>query len=414
MGSFSIPLSGLTAAQDQLQSVSNNLSNINTDGYKDENVLFSDLFAQAGGINGAGDPMQSGLGVVPCATMSNFTDGTQNPTGIASNMALSGNGFFVVQASTAVNQYTRAGDFIANNAGYLTTPEGDLVMGYPAANGVVNTSAPLQPLQVGTGVTTPAVATSSVQITANLDSNTAVGGSGPTSTLEVYDSLGSQHELTVSYTMTAANTWNYTVTVPSADLAAGGTGNTVVGSGTLNFDGNGNLTSTANVTPISLPTLADGATAPQAITGPFGTASSPTITQTASDSTTSATSQNGYASGTLQSYAVESDGTILGTFSSGASLALGQVAVASFANNQGLTDVGSNNYQATAASGPAVIGTAGSGGRGTIVGGSVEESNVDIATEFSKLIVAQQAYSANAKSITTFNQISQATLQMLQ
>lgn len=414
MGSFSIPLSGLTAAQDQLQSVSNNLSNINTDGFKDENVLFSDIFAQTGAINGAGDPMQSGLGVVPCATMSNFTDGTLNPTNIASNLALSGNGFFVVQDSSGANQYTRAGDFIANDAGFLTTPGGDMVMGYPATNGVVNTSAPLQPLQVGTGVTTPAVATSSVQVSANLNSDTAVGGSGPTSTLEVYDSLGSQHVLTVSYTKTDANTWTYSVTVPTADLAAGGTGNTVVGSGTLNFDGSGNLTSTTGVVPMSLPALADGATAPQAISGPFGTAANPTITQTASDSTTSATSQNGYASGTLHSYAVESDGTILGTFSGGASLALGQVAVASFANNQGLSDVGGNNYQATAASGPAVVGSAGSGGRGTIVGGSVEQSNVDIATEFSKLIVAQQAYSANAKSITTFNQISQATLQMLQ
>jgi len=414
MGSFSIPLSGLTAAQNQLQSVSNNLSNINTNGFKEENVLFSDIFAQTGAINGAGNPIQTGLGVTPCATMSNFTEGTLNPTGVASNMALSGNGFFVVQNSSGVNRFTRAGNFTASNAGFLTTPAGDLVMGYPAANGVVNTSAPLQPLQVGTSVTTPAVATSSIQVSANLNADTAVGGSGPISTLEVYDSLGSQHVLTVSYTKTAANTWNYSVTVPAADLTAGGTGNTVVGSGTLNFDGNGNLTSTSSVVPISLPTLADGATAPQAIAGPFGTAANPTVTQTASDSTTSATSQNGYASGTLQSYAVESDGTILGTFSGGASLALGQVAVATFANNQGLSDVGNNNYQVTAASGAAVIGSAESGGRGTIVGGSVEQSNVDIATEFSKLIVAQQAYSANAKSITTFNQISQATLQMLQ
>jgi flagellar hook protein FlgE len=113
-------------------------------------------------------------------------------------------------------------------------------------------------------------------------------------------------------------------------------------------------------------------------------------------------------------YAVQPDGTIEGTFSGGNTLALGQVAVASFANVQGLVSAGSNNYQATAASGSAVIGVAGTGGRGTVVGGSVEESNVDIATEFAKLIVAQQAYSANAKSITTFNQVSQATIAMLQ
>jgi len=111
---------------------------------------------------------------------------------------------------------------------------------------------------------------------------------------------------------------------------------------------------------------------------------------------------------------VQSDGTIDGTFTSGNTLALGQVAVASFANNQGLVSVGNNNYQSTAASGAAVLGLAGTGGRGTIVGGSVEQSNVDIASEFAKLIVAQQAYSANAKSITTFNTLSQATLAMIQ
>jgi flagellar hook protein FlgE len=111
---------------------------------------------------------------------------------------------------------------------------------------------------------------------------------------------------------------------------------------------------------------------------------------------------------------VQPDGTIEGTFTSGNTLALGQVAVASFANVQGLVSTGNNNYQPTAASGTAVIGVAGTGGRGTVVGGSVEESNVDIATEFAKLIVAQQAYSANAKSVTTFNQVSQATIAMLQ
>jgi flagellar hook protein FlgE len=140
----------------------------------------------------------------------------------------------------------------------------------------------------------------------------------------------------------------------------------------------------------------------------------PTITQTAADSATTATTQDGYASGTLNSYTVQSDGTIEGTFSSGKILALGQVAVASFANLQGLADTSQTNYQATTASGGAVVGVAGTGGRGTVVGGSVEQSNVDIATEFSKLIVAQQAYSANAKSITTFNQVSQTTIAMIQ
>jgi flagellar hook protein FlgE len=164
---------------------------------------------------------------------------------------------------------------------------------------------------------------------------------------------------------------------------------------------------------ISITGLADGA-ADISLTGLFGTATAPTITQTSSASTTSATATDGLASGTLKSYAVDSDGTVEGTFSNGKTLALGQVAVASFANNQGLASVGNNSYEPTNASGSAVIGVAGTGGRGTITGGSVEASNVDIATEFSKLIVAQQAYSANAKAVTTFSTISQATLQMIQ
>lgn len=414
MGSFSIPLSGMSAAQQQLQSVSNNLANLNTNGYKDQRVLFSDVFAQTGATNGAGNPMQTGLGVNPAGTVSDLSEGSLNATGIPSNMALSGEGYFVVQGSNGLSNFTRAGDFTTNRDGFLTTPSGQLVLGYPSVGGVVNVSSQLQSIQVGLGETTPAVATSNIQISANLNSDTAIGGAGPVSTLTIYDSLGSQHLVNVTYTKTAANTWNYNVTIPSADVTAGGTGTTNIGSGTLNFDGAGRLASISGATPISIPTLVDGATTPLSVTGPFGTAASPTITQTASANTTSATTQNGYPSGTLQSYTVQSDGTIEGVFSSGKSLALGQVAVATFANEQGLNQLGNNSYAATVSSGNAVIGVAGTGGRGTIVGGSIEQSNVDIASEFSRLIVAQQAYAANAKSVTTFNQVSQATLQMVQ
>jgi flagellar hook protein FlgE len=229
--------------------------------------------------------------------------------------------------------------------------------------------------------------------------------------------------------MTAANTWSYTVTVPSADIAGATGTTTTVASGTLNFNSEGVLTSTeptagtAPVAPsvgisLAIPAtpavLTDGA-APMTINWTLvDSAGNPTITQTATASATNTTGTDGFASGTLTSYSVQPDGTIEGTFSSGNNLALGQVAVATFANTQGLSNTGNNNYQPTAGSGSAVIGLAGTGGRGTIVGGNVEQSNVNIATEFARLIVAQQAYSANAKSITTFNQVSQATLAMIQ
>ncbi len=434
MGSFATPLSGLTAAQGQLQSVSNNLANINTDGYKDQTLTFADVFSQNGNTNGSGDPVQTGSGVTISSTDANFTEGSLNATGTPSNMALSGNGFFVTQSASGLPDYTRAGDFATNKAGEITTPSGELVLGYPATNGVVNTSAALQPLAVGTGVTSPAVASTTFNISANLNASAAVGDTA-SSSLPVYDSLGAAHTLSVTYTMMAPNTWGYSITIPSTDLTpAPATTTTTVASGTLNFSSSGTLVSTeptggaatvapsagiaVTIPPVAVPpatqtTFANGA-ATMPLTWDLETGGAPTITQTSTASATSATSTNGFASGTLQTYAVQPDGTISGTFSSGQALALGQVAVAVFANNQGLVAIGNNNYQATAASGPAVVGVAGTGGRGTVIGGSVEQSNVNIATEFSKLIVAQQAYSANAKSITTFNQVSQATIAMLQ
>jgi flagellar hook protein FlgE len=413
MSSFSSPLSGLNAAQKNLQSISNNLANIDTIGYKDQSVSFSDIFSASSTTNGSGDPVQTGSGVSVAATNSNFTDGSLSSTETASNMALSGNGFFVTKSSSGSQEYTRSGDFTTNSAGQLTTANGELVQGYPSVDGVVNTSAALQPLKVSS-VISPAVASTTVGITANLASGTAVGDTAASSSLPIYDSLGTSHTLTVSYTKTAANTWTYTASVPSSDITGGTGTTTTVGSGTLNFDTSGALSSITNVVPISVPTLADGATSPLTVSGPFGTASNPTITQTSLASATSATSTDGFASGTLSSYSVSSDGTIEGKFSSGSTLALGQVAVASFANTQGLVSIGNNAYQPSSASGSAVVGVAGTGGRGTITGGSVESSNVDIATEFAKLIVAQQAYSANAKTVTAFNQVSQATIAMLQ
>jgi flagellar hook protein FlgE len=327
-------------------------------------------------------------------------------------MALSGNGFFVTQDSSGLTGYTRTGDFTTNNAGQLVTPNGALVLGYPAVNGVVDLSAALQPMQVGS-LTSPPVASTTIDVTANLDSQTAAGGTA-SSSVSIFDSLGAAHTLTVNYVNTAPNTWNYTVTIPSADITGGSGVNTTVGSGTLNFSPAGVLSSTTSVVPVKITGLADGAASPLTLAGPFGTTAEPTITQTASPSETSATSTDGSASGALISYTVEPDGTISGTFSGDNTLALGQVAVASFANVQGLASIGNNNYQPTPGSGQAVIGLAGTGGRGTVVGGSVEQSNVNIAAEFAKLIIAQQAYSANAKSITTFNQVSQATLAMIQ
>ncbi len=419
MSSFAIPLSGLNAAQSQLNTVSNNLANMNTVGYKDETVQFADLFANAYSVNtnGSGDPLQSGLGVQTSAIDSNFSQGPSDETDTSSNMELSGAGFFVTRDPSGVQDYTRAGDFTTNKSGQLISPEGNLLLGYPAVNGVVNTTGALQPLQVG-AQTIPAQATQNFGITANLSSTANVGDSGVPSTFSVYDSLGQAHTISVAYTKTATNTWSYNVSIPSSDLTAGATGSTTLASGTLNFDSNGKLiaSSGSNIV-IGMPagsSFVDGAANMSVNWNLTDSSGNTTLTQTSTASGTSATNQDGYTSGTLTSYTIEPDGTIQGAFTSGKTLALGQVAVASFANVQGLSNVGGNSYQVSPASGDAVIGVAETGGRGSIQGGYVEDSNVDISTEFSKLIIAQQAYSANAKSITAFNQVSQATIAMIQ
>jgi flagellar hook protein FlgE len=409
MSFFGVPLSGLIASQDQLQSVSNNLANLDTVGYKDQNTAFSDIFAQSSLVNGANDPIETGLGVTASQTTSDFTDGAQSATGVPSNMALSGNGFFVTQGANGANSYTRAGDFTANATGQLTTPSGELVMGYPAVNGVVSTSAALQPIQIGIGSVISASATTKFNLSTNLSSNAAVGATFQ-STTPVYDSLGTSHELSVNYTKTGTNTWSYTVNVPTADTGAA---SSQVANGTLTFDNAGNLTSPTGSVAISIPAFADGAASMNLTWNLNGSSGSPTLTQTNLASATTATTQDGRASGTLTSYSVASDGTIEGTYSNGQTSALGQVAVATFANTEGLLRTGNNDYQTTTASGSPQVGVAGTGGRGTITGGYVEASNVDVAAEFAKMIVAQQAYQANAKTVTTLQQISQATIQMI-
>jgi flagellar hook protein FlgE len=411
MSTFSIPLSGLMATTQSLNAIANNLANLNTDGYKDETLDFSSVFNQMQGTSGNGDPIQEGSGVQVAGTSSNFSDGNISSTGVSSNMALQGNGFFVVQDSNGVD-YTRNGDFTVNSQGQLCTQEGQLVMGYPAVNGVVQTGAALAPITVDQANNIPATATTSFQMTTNLDASSAVGATY-SSPITVYDSLGESHALTINYTNTAPNTWSYSITLPAADT--GGTGSpTTVASGTLDFNSSGVLTSpTGTVPAISISGLADGAAKMNLTWNLNGSGGTPAITQQAAASATSETTQNGYTTGALTGYSVLSDGTVQGQFSNEQTLALGQVAVASFANNQGLTQTAGNDYQASFASGAAVVGQAGEGGNGTISGSSVEESNVSLSSEFANLIVAQQGYEANAKVLTTLDQVYQATLQVI-
>ncbi len=408
MPNFSIPLSGLNASDTALATISNNLANLNTTGYKDTNVNFQDMFYQLLGNNGSGDQLQVGAGTGVSSIETNFSGGSVQDTGVSTDVAITGNGFFIVQDGNNT-YYTRAGDFTQNSSGYLVTSDGYEVMGYPATNGVVNTSGGLEPIQLPMGMVSAPSATQNISLQANLSSNAAVGGTYDTN-ITVYDSLGTSHVLSLDFTRTSSG-WSYTATLPSSDIT-GGTGTaTTVASGSLSFDSNGNLTSTTPIT-LSIPNLADGASTMSMNWDLASSSGTGLITQVSGSSSTSNTTQDGSASGSLTSFSINSDGTISGAFSNGTKV-VGQIALANFANLQGLTKEGDNNYSSTISSGSAVIGTPGTSSLGTLTGSALELSNVDMSTEFSNLIIAERGYQANAKSVTTFDQIAQDTINLI-
>ncbi len=423
MPNFSIPLSGLTAESTALSTIANNLSNQNTTGYKDKVVLFSDLFYQSLGTTGSGDPIQVGAGTQVGATPSLFTQGSVSATGVPTDVAIQGNGFFAVQDSNGVTSYTRAGDFSELN-NYLVTSSGQQVLGYPATNGVVNTGAGLAPLQLGAGTISPPTQTGNVQLTVNLNASTTPSDAPYSTPIQIYDSLGGLHNLTATFTNTAPNTWDYSLSIPSTDLStAGATG--VLATGTLTFDGNGVLIgdtastggtvtgALSNVTGIPITGLADGASN-MTFNWNVMNGTTPVLTQVAAADGTTSANQDGSKSGSLASFSIGSDGIITGSFNNGKTQALGQIALASFSNDNGLQLQGDTDFTPTLASGQAVVGVPGSGQLGTLSGGALELSNVDIATEFANLIVAQRGFEADAKAVTTFDQITQDTIALKQ
>ena len=425
MASFSIPLTGLNADSIALNTIANDLSNMSTTAFKAQTTNFSDLFYQQIGSTGSGDPIQVGAGTQVASTATDFTVGTPNTTGVSSDVALQGGGFFVVDDGNT--QYlTRAGDFQTDANGDLVTANGLSVMGYPAANGVVNTNAPLTALNIPVGQVEAPQATTTMSMTANLDNETAAGTQFPAE-VTVYDSLGEAHVATVTYTPgAAANTWDYSVSLPAGDYAGAPPAPIT---GTMTFDANGNLaqvaqgagpaqtvgTAAGDVSSIALNFngLADGASNLAINWNLLGAAGTPTISQVDTASAVSSTNQNGYASGQYQSFSIGSDGTITASFSNGQTLNVGQLALGNVVNLQGLQELGNGDYATTLASGTASIGTSGTAGLGAMEGGALESSNVNISAEFSDLIVAQRAFEANAKSVTTFDTVTQDTINMV-
>ena len=409
MGNFSIALSGLQANSVALNTIGNNLANLNTTAYKGQTTSFEDLFYQQIGQSGSGDAIQVGAGTKVSGTSTDFTEGTILPDSNAnsSDMALAGNGFFVVNQS-GVQSLTRAGNFQLSSNGDLITQDGQQVMGYAAVNGVVNQNSSLTPITIPVGVNEGAQATQNISVTANLNSGATVG-TAFSSPVQVYDSLGQSHQVAVNYTKTGTNTWSYSVNLPAGDATGTPTNNI----GSLTFDSSGRLASPATSPNITFPGLTDGASDLNFNWTLNDSSGNPTISQLASASTNTANSQDGFTSGVYQNFTADANGVITAHFTNSRTSTIGQIAVATVANTAGLTASGSNNFTATAASGAASIGVAGAGGRGTLDDGALEQSNVNISTEFSNLIVAQRAFEANSKTVTTFDTVSQDVLSMI-
>lgn len=418
VGSFSASLSGLNVHQQKLSVIGNNLANLNTVGFKASTVQFADLVSQS--IGGASDnPMQVGLGVATGLISPNFTQGGIESTGISTNVAIQGSGLFIV-GDPAHRAYTRAGNFSFDADGMLVTPDGQPVQGYTAINpltGAIDTTGQPQNIIIPPGVLRSPVPTTSFGTILNLDAN-APAGSTFTSSVQIYDALGVPHVATVNFAKTGAGAWSYTVTVPGAEVAGGTAGTPFsIATGTLGFNNLGQLTTvnggaTADVA-ITSPAWANGAAATNFSWDLLDANGTAAITGYSSPSATASTTQNGSPTGAVSSIiSIGPQGELLASFGIGRTVTVGQLAVATFNNPQGLVKLGTNLYSESESSGIPSVGIAGTGGRGTLIGSALEQSNVDIATEFTQMILAQRGYQANSKSITVADELLVDTLNL--
>jgi flagellar hook protein FlgE len=418
--SFSTALSALSATSTAIDVVGNNLANMNTPGFKTSAVCFRDLVTQSLGA-GLGET-QVGFGTGLPLTVRQFTQGAIQTSSGLLDAAIQGDGFFVVNDQNGNTYYTRAGNFQVDKNGNLLTDTGQQVQGWTTINpatGAVDTNGPLGNIVVPVGSLNPATATTQFTVDVNLNSAAAADTTSDFSTpMTVYDSLGNSHVLTLNFEKTGANEWSYNVTMPGDELSGGtaGTPFPISGaSGTLTFDSSGNLTSPAAGSPItfSITGLTDGAADMNLSWNPYTSAGAARITQLAAPSQPSANSQNGSPAAQLVHVGLADGGGVLAQYSNGHQVIVGQVAIASIRNADTLIAAGNNNFQLSALTANPSIGVPGTGGRGQIVGGSIEASTVDIATEFTNLITYQRAYEANGKVVTSADQLSQDTINLI-
>ena len=412
---FSNALAGLNADNVAINTVSGNLANLSTTGYQNQQVSFDDLLS--GNVEGQSTTSVAGSVVAQATT--EFTQGSIETTSQPYDAAIQGSGFFVLSNSSNQIAYTRDGGFTVDAQGNLLGTGGENVQGWNAVNGVLNTTGATSNIRLPVSGSEPPVATTTFSISANLNANAPVGSQNATfsSPLQIYDAEGTAHTLTVTYTETAANTWSYNVTLPSADIAGGTGTNTTVASGTLTFDGQGNLVTpalAANPINVSITGLADGAADMNLKWNLYNPDGTPVITQFNEPSANLANSQDGVAPGQLTGTSIGANGEITAKYSNGSSVVVAQLALASILNPSSMQNIGNNTFAVTAATATPTIGVSGVGSLGQITGGALESSTVDIATEFTNLLTYERGYQANSKVITTEDDITQSTVNLIQ
>ncbi len=405
--SFQQGLSGLNAAARNLDVIGNNVANANTVGFKQGRAEFADLYANT--LASAGRATV-GLGVTTTAVTQQFSQGNITTTNSPLDMAINGGGMFRVSNNGSI-AYTRNGQFQIDKNGFVVTGTGAHVSGFPVdATGRLTTGAPAD-LQISASDIAPKP-TSQMSMVMNLDSRktaptgafNATDASTYTSatSVNVYDSQGNSHALSTYLVKTAtANQWDVYATLDGTQVGAGTIGQ-------LKFNTDGSLDTTASAVPFNVAlTATNGATFPAALPIDFtGT------TQFGSAFGVNAATQDGYAAGKLTGLAVDESGVITGRYSNGQSQIQGQIALVTFANMQGLSPMGGNQWVETSASGSPLVGAPGSSNLGMLQSGAIEESNVDLTAELVNMITAQRNYQANAQTIKTQDQVLQTLVNL--
>lgn len=406
-GAMSSAISGLSAQSQALAMVSDNLANASTTGYKTTSGMFEDLVT-----NSSGASQYSSGGVLVYGRANVTQQGLLVTTSNATDVAIQGQGFFVVSSSpngSGVVSYTRNGSFSPDSSGYLEN-NGSYLMGWPTdASGNVTGGGALQPINIMAAAVSGSPTTKTT-IAANLPADAAVGATF-TSSMPVYDSLGTASTIQITWTKTGSDTWSASFADPVSSADSSQTTGTTSGSVSLTFNSDGSLASTSpNPPTISVTGWTSGAadsTITLALGTPGGTDGLTQYASGASTPTVSVTSINsdGLAFGKLSSVSIGKNGLVNATYSNGQTIAIYKIPVATFAAPNALLAQSDGLYQATAASGTAMLQASGTGGAGTIFGGELESSATNTNEEFSTMMTAQQAYSASAQVITAVNKM---------